>query len=351
MSQEFAMEARAAAATTRRGEEEVAGLAAVKDIVFGSSAGIVGKTIEYPFDTVKVRLQSQPDDQPLRYRGPLDCLKQSLKQDGIRGLYRGISPPLVGAATENSALFFSYNIAQNLVRESFHPCLDKEDDLPIGALVFCGAASGAFTSFILTPIELIKCKMQVQTVGIPRPAIPGGLPSSSSTSRPPPFSTGTSTAGMHTISPAKLAGPITLLGEVYKVYGLKGLWHGQVGTFLRETGGSAAWFGSYEYISRMLRKWRGRSSNTAGEMMAAGAAAGVSYNFILFPADSVKSRMQTEAIGIRGDKKGFVQVATGMYRASGIRGLYRGCGLTCMRSAPSSAVIFLVYESMKKHFG
>ncbi|CAZ83904.1 unnamed protein product [Tuber melanosporum] len=310
MSQEFAMEAGTPAATTRRAEE-VAGLAAVKDIVFGSSAGIVGKTIEYPFDTVKVRLQSQPDDQPLRYRGPLDCLKQSLKQDGIRGLYRGISPPLVGAATENSALFFSYNIAQNLVRKFFHPCLDREDDLPIGALVFCGAASGAFTSFILTPIELIKCKMQVQTVGIPYPAIPG----------------------------------------VYRVYGLKGLWHGQVGTFLRETGGSAAWFGSYEYISRTLRKWRGRSNNTAGEMMVAGAAAGVSYNFILFPADSVKSRMQTEAIGIRGDKKGFIQVATGMYRASGIRGLYRGCGLTCMRSAPSSAVIFLVYESMKKHFG
>ncbi|PWW79366.1 mitochondrial carrier [Tuber magnatum] len=343
MSQEFAVEAGAVAATARRGDQ-AAGLAAAKDIVFGSFAGMVGKIIEYPFDTVKVRLQSQPDDQPLRYRGPLDCFKQSFKQDGIRGLYRGISPPLVGAAAENSALFFSYNIARNLVRKSFYPCLDKEDDLPIGALVFCGAASGAFTSFILTPIELIKCKMQVQTVGIPRPAIPGMLPS-------PSFSAGTSTARIHTISPAKLAGPIGLLGEVYRVHGLKGLWHGQVGTFLRETGGSAAWFGSYEYISKTFRKWRGRSSSTAGEMMAAGAAAGVSYNFILFPADSVKSRMQTEAIGIRGDRKGFVQVATGIYRASGIRGLYRGCGLTCMRSAPSSAVIFLVYESMKEYFG
>ncbi|PUU73003.1 mitochondrial carrier domain-containing protein [Tuber borchii] len=349
MSQEFAMETGAVPTAAGRGGQAM-GLAAAKDILFGSSAGMIGKIIEYPFDTVKVRLQSQPDDQPLRYRGPLDCFKQSLKQDGIRGLYRGISPPLVGAAAENSALFFSYNIAQNLLRKSFYPYLDKEGDLPIGALVFCGAASGAFTSFILTPVELIKCKMQVQTVGIPRPPISIVLPSSSASSSPP-FGTGTSTAGIHTISPARLAGPITLLGEVYRVYGLKGLWHGQVGTFLRETGGSAAWFGSYEYISKTLRTWRGRSSNTAGEMMAAGAAAGVSYNFVLFPADSVKSRMQTEAIGMHGDKKGFAQVATGMYRASGIRGLYRGCGLTCMRSAPSSAVIFLVYESMKEYFG
>lgn len=80
---------------------------ALKDVVCGSVAGIVGKYIEYPFDTVKVRLQSQPDHLPLRYTGPLDCFKQSLKQDGFLGIYRGISAPLVGAAVENACLFFS----------------------------------------------------------------------------------------------------------------------------------------------------------------------------------------------------------------------------------------------------
>jgi hypothetical protein len=68
---------------------------------------MIGKVFEYPFDTVKVRLQSQPDDRPLRYRGPIDCFAQSLRQDGLRGMYRGISSPLVGAAAENSCLFFS----------------------------------------------------------------------------------------------------------------------------------------------------------------------------------------------------------------------------------------------------
>lgn len=83
------------------------GIDALKDITFGSIAGIVGKFIEYPFDTVKVRLQSQPDHRPLRYAGPLDCFKQSLRQDGFLGIYRGISAPLVGAAVETSSLFFS----------------------------------------------------------------------------------------------------------------------------------------------------------------------------------------------------------------------------------------------------
>lgn len=80
---------------------------AIKDIVCGSVAGVVGKYIEYPFDTIKVRLQSQPNTIPLRYSGPLDCFKQSLQRDGFLGIYRGISAPLVGAAVETSTLFFS----------------------------------------------------------------------------------------------------------------------------------------------------------------------------------------------------------------------------------------------------
>lgn len=90
------------------------GTEALKDVVCGSVAGIVGKYIEYPFDTVKVRLQSQPNHLPLKYTGPLDCFKKSLKQDGILGIYRGISAPLVGAAVETSCLFFSVSIPSSL---------------------------------------------------------------------------------------------------------------------------------------------------------------------------------------------------------------------------------------------
>lgn len=84
---------------------------AIKDVVCGSVAGVVGKYIEYPFDTVKVRLQSQPDGLPLRYTGPLDCFKKSLQRDGFLGIYRGISAPLVGAAVETSSLFFGVSLA------------------------------------------------------------------------------------------------------------------------------------------------------------------------------------------------------------------------------------------------
>lgn len=89
--------------TTTLRSSHRATVAALKDITFGSLAGILGKTIEYPFDTVKVRLQAQHT----RYAGPLDCFGQALKHDGVLGLYRGLSVPLVGAAAEMSSLFVS----------------------------------------------------------------------------------------------------------------------------------------------------------------------------------------------------------------------------------------------------
>lgn len=45
------------------------------------------------FDTIKVRLQTS---EKLQFKGPLDCLLQTIRHEGVRGLYKGATPPLVG---------------------------------------------------------------------------------------------------------------------------------------------------------------------------------------------------------------------------------------------------------------
>jgi len=93
----------------------------------------------------------------------------------------------------------------------------------------------------------------------------------------------------------------------------------------------------------------------AWELGVAGACAGIAYNVSLFPADSVKSALQTEeelrprAPGV--PRPTFFQTFKSMYKAQGIRGLYAGLGVTMARSAPSSAMIFLIYDGLNKKFG
>ena len=301
---------------------------ALKDITFGSIAGVTGKIIEYPFDTVKVRLQSQPGTLPLRYQGPLDCFRQSLQVEGLTGLYRGISAPLVGAAIETSSLFFSYRIAQKALQATILPST-SHDLLPLSALIACGGASGAFTSLLLTPIELVKCQMQVP------------------------------------LSPATLQGrrPLSIISSIFRHHGILGFWHGQLGTLIRETGGSAAWFGSYEGVSALFRRYNARERASIAEaashdalplyqQMLAGATAGVSYNFIFFPADTIKSRMQTAEVNTGGHgRKTFWVSGRALWEEQGMRGMYRGCGITVGRAAPSSAFIFAVYEGLRKWWG
>lgn len=307
---------------------------AIKDIVFGSIAGMLGKIVEYPFDTVKVRLQSQPDHLPLRYTGPLDCFRQSIRQDGVRGLYRGVSAPLVGAAAETSCLFFSYRVAQDVIRSWGGPMSSKnnaDDKLPLSSLVAAGAMSGAVTSLILTPIELVKCRMQVPLTSSMDPTLRNA-----------------------SIGPAKV------IRDVYRREGIAGFWRGQLGTLLRETGGGAAWFGCYETFTLFFRQ---RAQAITGEKdptlpiwqsMIAGAGAGLGYNFSFFPADTIKSKMQTGdlgSIGANGGRQTFFSVGRALYRTHGLKGLYRGCGITLLRSGPSSALIFTIYESLRTYFG
>ncbi|KAL8873681.1 MAG: hypothetical protein Q9174_000886 [Haloplaca sp. 1 TL-2023] len=309
--------------------------AALKDIAFGSVAGIIGKTFEYPFDTIKVRLQSQPH--PAIYTGPLDCFWQSWRspEGGFRSLYRGVSAPLFGAAIETSSLFLCYGIAQSTLQTLFPELPQgKGEKLPLGPLVACGAISGAATSLLLTPIELVKCKMQYPV------AVKDGAGMLRSHARPP--------------------GPLSVIASVFRNHGILGFWHGQLGTLIRETGGTAAWFGSYEFVLKALQppssaKGQDQLSTPTSHQLLAGASAGVMYNFVFFPADTIKSRMQTEELAASSETspKGkpptaFWHTGKELWRQQGLRGLYQGCGITVLRSAPSSAIIFATVEWLRR---
>jgi ornithine carrier protein len=75
-----------------------------------------------------------------------------------------------------------------------------------------------------TPIELVKCKMQVQMLAAPSTFC---LPHTRRT-----------VSGHHPHTPqvAKLPGPIEVLKTVIRTTGFRGLWLGQTGTLIRETG-------------------------------------------------------------------------------------------------------------------
>jgi len=229
-----------------------------------------------------------------------------------------------------------------------------------------------------TPVELVKCRMQVQMLA--REGALGSSPLVSSIAAsglgpaPTPatptvaaakraFSTTSPSRQLHAPSPSlpRLQGPFEIVAATLRTQGLRGLWLGQLGTLFRETGGGSAWFLAYELSSRyfLSRLQAARADPTltksdlaTWQLMLSGAAAGVSYNVILFPADSIKSAIQTQAeLDPTAKRLSFVGMGKKIWRTRGLKGMYAGCGLTCLRSGPSSAMIFALYETLQGKFG
>lgn len=321
-------------------------LRGLKDVVFGSAAGMVSKVFEHPFDLCKVRLQSQVMDQYARFSGPMDCLRQTFHREGLRGLYRGLPAPIVGAMAENASLFLTYNGLQSVIRHVQD--VPASASLSLGQLMIAAAGAGSVASFLLTPIELVKCKMQVQMLATETRSLLLAAATAATVPARPSF--------------RDLQGPFSIIRSIVRQHGLRGLWLGHTGTFIRETGGGAAWFGSNEVVSSFLLDRLAQKTNrpraelskrdlTWYELAFAGACAGVAFNFTLFPADSVKSAVQTEEELRPGSKTSIGRMAVKMWNKEGIRGFYAGCGVTVARAIPSNAMIFLIYDGLNSRFG
>ncbi len=82
---EIKAEAKAAAST---------GFAQLRSFAAGGFGGVCAVVVGHPFDLVKVRLQTAEKGV---YSSAMDVVRKSIAKDGLRrGLYAGVSAPLVG---------------------------------------------------------------------------------------------------------------------------------------------------------------------------------------------------------------------------------------------------------------
>ncbi|XP_031502897.1 mitochondrial carnitine/acylcarnitine carrier-like protein [Nymphaea colorata] len=291
-----------------------------KDLTAGTIGGAAQLIVGHPFDTVKVKLQSQPaplPGQPPKYAGAMDAVKKTLTAEGPRGLYKGMGVPLATVAAFNAVLFSVRGQMESLLRS------EPGAPLTIGQQMICGLGAGVAVSFLACPTELIKCRLQAQSALA-------------------------SAAGSAAV---KYGGPMDVARHVLRSEGgMVGLFKGLVPTLAREVPGNAVLFGTYELLKQSLAGGKDTSKLGQGSLMLAGGLGGASFWLAVYPTDVVKSVIQVD--DYKNPKySGSMDAFKKILRSEGVKGLYRGFGPAMVRSIPANAACFLAYELTRSSLG
>jgi len=95
-------------------------------------------------------------------------------------------------------------------------------------------------------------------------------------------------------------------------------------------------------------EYEGLATQHVGVNMAAGALAGISEHTVMFPVDSIKTRMQVFTTASAGPTyTGVVNAFSRISSTEGLRTLWRGVTSVIMGAGPAHAVHFGMYEFVK----
>mmetsp|Transcript_18476 Transcript_18476/g.51844 ORF Transcript_18476/g.51844 Transcript_18476/m.51844 type:complete len:306 (+) Transcript_18476:132-1049(+) len=289
----------------------------VKDITAGTCGGISVTLVGHPFDTLKVRLQTQPMDKPI-YSGVVDCAKKTIQWEGLGGLYKGVTSPLMGQMVFRASLFGAFGESKRWLAKNSdgsHKGLS-----PIN-FYQAGAITGFVAAFTEGPIDFFKSQIQVQI-----------LRSKTNPEYKPPYTT---------VSECVKAAT--------RANGMKGPFQGLGATLLRNTPANAIYLGNFEMLkAAYMRKHNCSPAEIPGWVVLSSAGlGGITYWCAIFPVDCIKSAMQTDSL-IKGERKykDIPTTARLLWQEGGLKRFYRGFTPCLIRAAPANGIMLLTVEKV-----
>ncbi|KAI3690602.1 hypothetical protein L2E82_48728 [Cichorium intybus] len=147
------------------------GTGPVVDLLAGSAAGGTAVLCTYPLDLARTKLAYQIVDtkaslgngsksiitQP-RYTGIKNVLQSVYREGGMRGLYRGVGPTLIGILPYAGLKFYIYEELKRRVSE--------EHQTSIMMRLSCGALAGLLGQTFTYPLDVVRRQMQVENMQV-----------------------------------------------------------------------------------------------------------------------------------------------------------------------------------------
>ncbi|PKA50621.1 Nicotinamide adenine dinucleotide transporter 2, mitochondrial [Apostasia shenzhenica] len=280
----------------------------------GASAGIIAATFVCPLDVIKTRLQVHglANLPPSSSRGGIiiSSLQQIVKNEGFRGMYRGLAPTIL-ALLPNWAVYFTVYDGLKGILQTY---ADSNNQLSIGANIVAACGAGAATATVTNPLWVVKTRLQTQTMR------PGVVPYKSI---------------------------FSALKRINREEGIQGLYSGLLPSLVGVSHVSIQ-FPAYERIKMYLAE---KDKTTVDKLSAGNVAIASSLSKILastitYPHEVIRSRLQEQGQARDSPKKykGVIDCIRKVLHEEGIAGFYRGCATNLLRTTPAAVITFTSYE-------
>ncbi|OCH85751.1 mitochondrial NAD transporter [Obba rivulosa] len=309
-------------------------LTMVKTEVAGAGGGLVASIATCPLDVIKTKLQAQHAVSGQHgYEGVVGTVKSILKHDGVRGMYRGLGPTILGYLPTWAIYFAVYDGIKHYfgsrrmddvgdVVRGVYPAAQVKGYQPLAREhpwslhLFSAMAAGATSTVCTNPLWVIKTRFMTQSRS--------------------------ETRYRHTLDAAR---------TIYRTEGWRAFFRGLLPSLLGICH-VAVQFPLYEYLKRTIREL------SPNKILICSAISKMTASVATYPHEVVRTRLQTQRRPLLKDPNapppsmpqgGIIQTTKNIVRGEGWRALYKGLSVNLVRTVPNSAVTMLTYELILRY--
>ena len=286
----------------------------------GALSGFISGIIVCPLDVTKTRLQAQglQTGENLYYRGVVGTMRTIVRDEGVRGLYKGLVPIVLGYFPTWTIYFSVYERSKPL----YSAWLPQWDF----AANSCSAITAGAASTILTnPIWVVKTRLMLQ-----------------------------SNMGE---SITHYRGTIDAFVKIVQQEGPRALYAGLVPSLLGLLH-VAIHFPVYEKLKSKLGCYEVHVDPHTGEahqelsvkrLIAASSLSKMVASLITYPHEILRTRMQLKSDLPSRIQHRLVPMIKTTYRNEGFMAFYSGFTANLLRTVPASAVTLVSFEYFRNH--
>ncbi|CCH44746.1 Calcium-binding mitochondrial carrier protein [Wickerhamomyces ciferrii] len=310
--------------------------------ILSYTASLFSTVVGFPLDSIKTRMQTHP------FNGIYDCLTKTIRTEGVKGLFRGVTAPLLSTSFSKSLGVSLYTAAKPyaaaLQHYTIQPIQSKDSDSSRKQKIILainnapvsfasGFAAGAGTSLFACPFEFTKLFQQLYVL----------------------------MQAELNLNPRKM--PKTtfqVARQIRRCEGMLGLYSGYKFHLLRDALGSGLYFSIYETSKILIDAFSGGANAVIPgttipmstlSITLAGAMSGIFSWVLVFPIDTVKSLTQRDITSniIRELARKPPKPLLMRKLTFPTRQMYRGLSVSVTRSVITSVAFFGCFEYLMKH--